>query len=109
MVRINMIRQDTNHPNKDLRHAGRASCKVVNCRFETAGPAPIYKLVTLLWLHGYGGAVLEVWDDLSPFGNLGGLAMRGRVRNWDIVAKLMTPAQIAEAQRRAGKWRPSGQ
>ncbi len=25
------------------------------------------------------------------------------------VAKLMTPAQIAEAQRRAAKWRPSGQ
>ena len=31
------------------------------------------------------------------------LATEGR----DIVAKLMTPAQIAEAQRRAGKWRPS--
>ncbi len=30
-------------------------------------------------------------------------------KNRDIVAKLMTPAQIAEAQRRAGKWRPSGQ
>ncbi len=30
-------------------------------------------------------------------------------RNRDIVAKLMTPAQIAEAQRLEGKWRPSGQ
>ncbi len=39
-------------------------------------------MATLLWLHGYGGAEFEVWDDLSPFGNPGGLAMRGRVRNW---------------------------
>ncbi len=30
-------------------------------------------------------------------------------KNRDIVAKLMTPAQIAEAQRRAAKWRPRGQ
>ena len=30
-------------------------------------------------------------------------------RNRGRVAKLMTPAQIAEAQRRAGKWRPRGQ
>ncbi len=28
--------------------------------------------------------------------------------NRGLVAKLMTPAQIAEAQRRAAKWRPSG-
>ncbi len=27
----------------------------------------------------------------------------------DLVEELMTPAQIAEAQRRAGKWRPRGQ
>ncbi len=31
------------------------------------------------------------------------------VKNRDIVAKLMTPAQIAEAQRLAGKWRPRRQ
>ncbi len=30
-------------------------------------------------------------------------------KNRDIVAKRMTPAQIAEAQRRAGKWRPRPQ
>ena len=30
----------------------------------------------------HGGADFEVWDDLSPFGNPGGLAMRGKVRNW---------------------------
>ncbi len=42
----------------------------------------MYKIVTLLWLHGHDGEPFEVWDDLSPFGKPGGLAMRGRVRNW---------------------------
>ncbi len=65
----------------------RAICEVADRRFEAGGPAPIYKLVTLLWLHGHGGAVFEVWDDLSPFGNPGGLAMRGRVRNWARLVK----------------------
>jgi hypothetical protein len=77
-----MIRQDTRHPDKRRRHQGRAWCEVAGCHFETEGPAPIYKLTTLLWLHGHGGADFEVWDDLSPFGNPGGLAMRGKVRNW---------------------------
>ncbi len=82
MIRINMTRQDTNHPDKRLRHQGRAWCEVDGRRFETKGPAPIYKLTTLLWLHGHGGKEFEVWDNLSPFGNPGGLAMTGRVRNW---------------------------
>ncbi len=56
-------------------------------RFETKGPAPIYKLTTLLRLHGHGGADFEVWDDLSPLGNPGGLAMTGRVRNWARLVK----------------------
>ena len=56
-------------------------------RFETQGPAPIYRMVTLLWLHGHGGADFEVWDDLSPFGKPGGLAMTGRVRNWARLVK----------------------
>ena len=56
-------------------------------RFEAQGPAPIYKLATLLWLHGRGGAGFEVWDDLSPIGNPGGLAMRGKVRNWARLVK----------------------
>ncbi len=30
----------------------------------------------------HSGADFEVWDDRSPFGKPGGLAMRGRVRNW---------------------------
>ncbi len=82
MIRIDMTRQDTNHPDRRRRHQGRASCDVAGRRFETQGPAPIYRMVTLLWLHGHGGAALEVWDDVSPFGKPGGLAMRGRVRNW---------------------------
>jgi hypothetical protein len=45
-------------------------------------------MITLLWLHGHGGAALEVYDDLSPTGRPGGLAMRGKVRNW---ASLETP------------------
>ncbi len=64
-------------------------------RFEAEGPAPIYKLTTLLWLHGHGGAGFEVWDDRDPFGNPGGLALRGPVRNW---ASLETP-------KAAGGWR----
>ena len=82
MIRINMIRQDTRHPDRRKRHPSRASCEVAGRRFETQGSAPIYKLAMLLWLHGYGGEHFEVWDDVSPFGSSGGLAMRGRVRNW---------------------------
>ena len=82
MIRVQMIRQDTSHPDRRRRHQGRASCEVAGRRFEAEGPAPIYKLTTLLWLHGHGGADFEVWDDVSPFGKPGGLAMRGKVRNW---------------------------
>ncbi len=46
------------------------------------GPAPVYRMLTLLWRHGHGGAAFEVYDDLSPTGKPGGLAMRGRVQNW---------------------------
>ena len=88
MIHIDMTRQDTHHPDRRRRHHGRASCQVAGCRFEAQGPAPIYKLVTLLWLHGHGGERFEVWDDVSPFGQPGGLAMTGRVRNW---ASLETP------------------
>ena len=51
------------------------------------GPAPIYKLTTLLWLHGHGGVGFEVWADRNPFGKPGGLALRGRVRNWALLVK----------------------
>ncbi len=62
--------------------ARRASCEIAGHRFETQGPAPVYRMITLLWLHGHGGAAFEVWDDVSPTGRPGGLAMTGRVRNW---------------------------
>ena len=88
MICINMTRQGTRHPDKSRRHQGRASCEVAGRRFEAQGPAPVYKLATLLWLHGHGGADFEVWDDVSPFGKPGGLAMRGKVQNW---ASVETP------------------
>ena len=87
MIRIDMIRQDTRHPDKRRRHQGRAICEVTGQRFEAQGPAPVYKLATLLWLHGHGGAKFEVWDDVSSFGRPGGLAMRGTVRNWARLVK----------------------
>ena len=82
MIRIDMARQDTRHPDKHRRHQGRAWCDVAGRRFEAQGPAPIYRIATLLWLHGHGGVNFEVWDNLSPSGNPGGLAMTGRVRCW---------------------------
>ena len=86
MIRINLIQQDTHHPDKRRRHHGRASCEMAGRRFEAQGPAPIYRITTLLWLHGHGGAEFEVWDDVSPFGKPGGLAMTGRVRNWALIS-----------------------
>ncbi len=77
-----MTGQDTRYPDRRKRHRGRASCELAGRHFETEGPAPVYRMVTLLWLRGHGGAVFEVWDDVSPFGKPGGLAMRGKVRNW---------------------------
>ncbi len=62
--------------------ARRDTCEIAGRRFETQGPAPVYRMITLLWLHGHSGAAFEVLDDLSPFGKPGGLAMRGRVRSW---------------------------
>ncbi len=82
VIRIDMIRQDMSHPNKRRRHQGWASCEVAGQRFEAEGPAPIYKLSTLLWFHGHSGADYDVYDNRSPFGKPGGLALRGRVRNW---------------------------
>ena len=87
VIRVQMIRSDTRHPDRRRSHQGRASCEVAGRRFEAEGPAPIYKLATLLWLHGHGGADFEVWDDVSPFGKPGGLALRGRVRNWARIVK----------------------
>ena len=87
-IHIDKIQQDTRHPNTRRRHQGRAWCEMADRRFEAQGPAPIYRLVTLLWLHGHCGARFEVYDDVSPTGRPGGLAMTGRVRNW---ASFQTP------------------
>ncbi len=86
MIRIEFTRQNSNHPGRRKRHPSRASCEIADHRFETVGPAPIYKLATLLWFRGLGEP-FEVWDDLSPFGKPGGLAMTGRVRNWARLVK----------------------
>ncbi len=48
----------------------------------------------------------HMWFDLAAAGSPPGEDRDSAVKNRDIVAKLMTPTQIAEAQRRAGKWRP---
>ncbi len=88
MIRIDLVQQNTNHFDKRRRHQGRAICEVAGRRFGAQGPAPIYRMATLLWLHGHGGEAFEVLDDLSPFGKPGGLAMTGRVRNW---ASFQTP------------------
>ncbi len=97
MIRIDLVQQDTRHPEKRRRHQGRASCQVAGRRFETRGPAPIYRIATLLWLQGHGGAEFEVWDDLSPFGKPGGLAMRGE------------GAELGAAGDGEGYFRPTGQ
>ncbi len=116
MIRIDMIRQDTRHPDKHRHHQGRASCEVAGRRFETEGPAPIYKLATLPWLHGHRGKEFEVWDDLSPFGKPGGRAMTGRIRNWARMVKgkvsfdrqanpvlVLTPNRVEMIARAAGR------
>ena len=41
MIHIDMIRQDTNHPNQRLRHHSRASCEVGGRCFEAKGPAVV--------------------------------------------------------------------
>lgn len=82
MIRIAMTRQDAGHPDKKQHHPGRVSCEVGGRRFEAQGPAPVYRLSTLLWLHGHEGERFKVWDDVSPTGRPGGLAITGRVRNW---------------------------
>ncbi len=87
MIRIDLVQQDTRHPDRRKRHQGRATCEAAGHLFEATGPAPIYRIATLLWFYGHGGERFEVWDDLSPFGNPGGLAMTGRVRNWARLVK----------------------
>ncbi len=71
MIPINMTQQNSNHASKRRRHQGRTWCEVAGRRFEAKGPAPIYRLVTLLWLRGHGGARFEVYDDVSQAWRIG--------------------------------------
>ena len=87
MIRIDLTRQNINHPDHRKRHPSQASCEVGGRRYETTGPGLIYKLSTLLWLHGHGGEEYQVWDDRDPFGNHGGLALHGQARNWARLVK----------------------
>ncbi len=86
MIRIDLVQQNTNHFDKRRRHQGRAWCEVAGRRFEAQGPAPIYRIATLLWLHGHGGERFEVWDDVNPFGKPGGLAMIWQIRNCALIS-----------------------
>ncbi len=81
-----MTRNVIRAPSREAE-ARRATCESADRRFEAKGPAPVYRMITLLWLHGHGGEAFEVWDDLSPTGKPGGLAMRGKVRNWSRLVK----------------------
>ncbi len=116
MIRIDMIRRDPWHPDKSQRGHSRAWCEVAGRRYEAEGPAPIYKLLTLLWLHGHEGERFEVWSDVSLTGRPGGLAMTGQVRNWARLANGnlsferkaaakpdFTPAQRETVTRAAGQ------
>ncbi len=47
-----------------------------------------------------------MWYNLAAAGLPPGEDRDSAVKNRDIAAELMTPAQIAEAQRRAREWKP---
>ncbi len=49
------------------------------------------------------------WFNLAAAGSPPGEDRDMAAKHRDLVAKHMTPAQIAEAQRLAAKWRPRGQ
>ncbi len=51
----------------------------------------------------------HMWFNLAAAGLPLGEARDTAAKDRANVAKLMTPAQITEAQRRAAEWRPSGQ
>ena len=77
------------------------------------GDADSQNNLGFLYYHGQGVpqdyVQAHIWFNLSAAGLPPGKDLDSAAENRDNVAKLMTPAQIAEAQRRAAKWRPSGQ
>ncbi len=48
-----------------------------------------------------------MWADLAVSSYPPGMKRDGAVKNRDIVAKVMTPAQISEAQKLAREWKPT--
>ncbi len=77
------------------------------------GDADSQNNLGVLYHHGQGVpqdyVQAHMWFNLSAAGLPPGKDLDRAAENRDFVAELMTPAQIAEAQRRAGKWRPRGQ
>ncbi len=74
------------------------------------GDAESQNNLGVMYHHGQG--VLQdyvqahMWFNLSAAGLPPGKDLDNAAENRDIVAKLMTPAQIAEAQRLAREWKP---
>ncbi len=88
---------------QDYAEAAKWSRKAAN-----QGNADAQYHLGAIYDNGYGVpqdyVQAHMWYNLAEAqGRTAAAGNRGRV------AKLMTPAQIAEAQRRVGKWRPSGQ
>ena len=77
------------------------------------GDADSQNNLGVLYHHGQGVpqdyVQAHMWFNLSAAGLPPGKDLDRAAENRDFVAELMTSAQIAEAQRRAGKWRPRGQ
>ncbi len=51
----------------------------------------------------------HMWFNLAEFHSSPGRVHDKAVQDRDAVAKRMTPAQVAEAQRLAREWRPKGE
>lgn len=82
MIRIDLIRHNTNHPDKRHHHPDGACCVVGRRRFESPGPAAVHRLAKVLCLRGHGNADFEVWDDHEQFGGLSRVVIVGNVRHW---------------------------
>ncbi len=77
------------------------------------GHAPAQNNLAFMYYAGHGVTRDYVqafmWFNLAAAGSPPGEDRDMGAKNRDIVAKLMTPAQIAEAQRLAREWQPRGQ
>ena len=75
LIRIELTMAVTSCPREEWQPS-RARCVVDGKAYETEGPASIFKIVTLL------DQGFEVFDNQSPFGSPGGLALTGQVRSY---------------------------